>query len=78
MFSILGAAAVTLAIQREYGGHEAGKFDRKVLALPDVELAGEAAEREELKPLFDLVWQSAGFHGSPNFDDHGRWVEPRR
>jgi len=78
MFSIIGADDVTLAIQREYGGHEAGKFDRKVLALPDVELAGEASEREELKPLFDLVWQSAGFHGSPNFDDHGRWVGPRR
>lgn len=78
LLSIAAADVVTLAVQREYAGAERGKFDRKVLAIPDVELAGEAPVRDELKPLFDLVWQSAGFHGSPHYDGDGHWVGTQR
>lgn len=73
MLSITNASDVTLGIQREYASAERGKFDRKVLVIPDVELAGAGRVHDELKPLFDLVWQSANFHGSPHYDDSGRW-----
>lgn len=73
MLSITNASDVTLSIKREYASAERGKFDRKVLAIPDIELAGEGRVHDELKPLFDLIWQSANFHGSPHYDDSGRW-----
>jgi hypothetical protein len=72
MLSILGADRVTVAVKREYAAAETGTFDRKVLVIPDVDLSGESGLRAELKPLFDLVWQSAGFHGSPHYDEAGR------
>jgi hypothetical protein len=78
MLSITIANDVTLDIQREYAGTERGKFDRRVLTIPDIELAGEGRVHDELKPLFDLVWQSAGFHGSPHYDDSGRWAGTSR
>lgn len=65
MLSILDASDVALGVPRDFAGNEVGKFDRKVLALPEVVLRGVAEAQEELKPLFDLVWQSAGFAGSP-------------
>ena len=27
-----------------------------------------------LRPTIDLLWQSSGWRGSPNFDDDGRWL----
>jgi hypothetical protein len=72
MLSILGADRVTVAVKREYAAAETGTFDRKVLVIPDVDLSGENGLRAELKPLFDLVWQSAGFQGSPHYDEAGR------
>ncbi|MCK4130204.1 ATP-binding protein [Ralstonia pseudosolanacearum] len=74
MLSILNAKAVTLGIQRPYAYPETGNFDRDVLAIPDVELPDESDVRVELRPLFDLVWQSAGFAGSPHYDGDGNWV----
>lgn len=77
MLSILDAKKVTLGFQRHWAEAQAGKFDRDVLAIPDVELSGERDVRVELKPLFDLVWQSAGFEASPHYDKSGSWVRQR-
>ena len=74
MLSILNAKAVTLGIQRQYAHPETGNFDRDVLAIPDVELPDKSDVRVELRPLFDLVWQSAGFSGSPHYDSAGNWA----
>lgn len=77
MLSILDAKRVTLGFQRQWAEPQLGKFDRDVLAIPDVELSGERDARVELKPLFDLVWQSAGFEASPHYDNSGIWVRQR-
>ncbi len=74
MLSVLNAKAVTLGIQRPYAQPETGNFDRDVLIVPDVELPDKSDIRVELRPLFDLVWQSAGFSGSPHYDSAGNWV----
>ncbi|WP_081630036.1 helix-turn-helix domain-containing protein [Thiomonas sp. FB-6] len=77
MLSILDARKVTLGFQHGWGDSQLGNFDRDVLALPDVELSGESDVRTELKPLFDLVWQSAGFAASPHYDSSGNWAPQR-
>lgn len=74
MLSVLNAKAVTLGIQRPYAQPETGNFDRDVLVVPDVELPDKSDVRVELRPLFDLVWQSAGFSGSPHYDSDGNWI----
>lgn len=68
MLSLLRADEVELGIDRfNYMlDEQQGYFDRKTVVLPDVLLQGNAPEAEALKPLFDLVWQSAGLSRSFN------------
>lgn len=54
-----------------------GFFDRDTIALPDIVLACELAPAEALKPVFDLVWQSAGFARSYNYNEAGQWARGR-
>jgi hypothetical protein len=51
-----------------------GRFDRQVLALPDIVLPAGQPAAAALRPLFDLVWQSAGLERSFNYNDAGEWV----
>ncbi len=74
MVSILGADKVRLGIHLAYHQPEIGYFDRRVVVIPDVELPGNEAPFEQLRPLFDVVWQSAGFDRSPNYDAAGKWA----
>ena len=53
-----------------------GRFDRKTLVLPDVLLPADVAPAMALRPVFDLVWQSAGMEGSDNYNETGDW-KPR-
>jgi hypothetical protein len=54
-------------------------IDRDMLILPDVlvEDFGQAPAMI-LKPLFDTVWQAAGYIGSLNYDGEGNWAPKRR
>lgn len=54
-----------------------GRFDRQVLAIPDVLIPADAAPGKALKPLFDYVWQSAGFTRCHNYNDAGEWAPPQ-
>jgi hypothetical protein len=71
LLSVLGARSVTVGFQRGLDGPQRRRFDRDVLVVPDVELAGERDLRLELKPMFDLIWQAAGFERSPHYDAAG-------
>lgn len=53
-------------------------FDRSELSLPEGVL--DSFDQElgpELKPLFDIVWNTVGFPRSLNFDADGNWVDRR-
>lgn len=54
-------------------------FDRDTILLPDVviETAGQNIARR-LRPLFDVMWQGAGYTGSRSYDAKGEWQPPRR
>ena len=48
-------------------------IDRPDLFLPEILLDDLAIEASViLKPLFDMIWNSAGWPGSPSYDDEGK------
>jgi hypothetical protein len=51
-------------------------IDRDVLAVPDVLLEdGNYDSAKILRPIFDTIWNAAGWEQSPNYNDEGKWVE---
>lgn len=80
MVSLLGADRVELGLDRWMHNLEdhQGYFDRKTLILPDVLLPAELAPEQALRPVFDLVWQSAGLERSANYNAAGVWEPTRR
>lgn len=79
MMSLLGADRIELGFRRFNWNVDAtqGRFDRKTVVLPDVLVPAEAEPLKGLKPMFDLVWQAAGMHGSINFNEAGDWQPPQ-
>jgi hypothetical protein len=80
MVSLLRANRAGLGFnRRDYNleDHQ-GYFDRETLALPDVLLPAEVNEEQALRPVFDLMWQSAGIERSLNYDEAGNWIPVRR
>jgi hypothetical protein len=79
MVSLLDADRVELGFNRHrymLDDHQ-GFFDRKFLVLPDVLLRSDLSPEEALKPVFDLVWQSAGMERSANYNAAGVWAPER-
>lgn len=76
MLSLLQADRVKLGVSDTYAFLEEHQtlFDRKVLALPDVLARADDSPEVALKPVFDLMWQSAGFERSQNYDAEGQWA----
>jgi len=80
MVSILNADHAELDFERwryMLDDHQ-GYFDRKTLVLPDVLLPSELTPEQAMKPVFDLVWQSAGMERSANYNEAGEWAPVRR
>lgn len=75
MVSLLRANGMHLA----YSGDESGLFDRDVLAFPEFKVLSEAGDyMSQMLPMLDVIWQSAEFEKSPNFNAQGEWTPPRR
>jgi hypothetical protein len=75
MLSILGADGLRLVYSGDFTGIEGGQFDRDVLAFPEIEITPDGGHfMRQMKPLIDMVWQAAGFEGSPNFNASGEWA----
>ncbi len=74
--SLLRADEIRLGVRQSMYENDGptGGFDRKTIVLPDVVVAMDEQPGRALKPMFDYVWQCAGFVGSPNYDTHGNWV----
>ena len=79
MLSILRADEIQFGVRRDLDVLEShqGLFDRRTLVLSDVLMDSYTPAEPAMKPVFDLVWQSAGFTGSRNYDAEGRWGPPQ-
>lgn len=51
-------------------------FNRDTMLLPDVVLDRPTLRRtgQILRPIFDILWQAAGFKGSPNYNEQDDWI----
>ena len=75
MLSIHRADEVRLAVRnRRPIERNLGRFDRQTLVLPDVLIQEGVSSKRALRPLFDIVWQSAGYLRSHNYDEDGNWT----
>jgi len=72
--SITGVKGAT--IETDGGFHRGNRvIDRDILMLPECVIDDLSADSATtLRPLFDLIWNAAGFARSPNFDANGNWV----
>lgn len=53
-------------------------FDRDVMVIPEIELESMNMDANQvMKPLFDVIWNAAGFPASMNFDKNNQW-QPKR
>lgn len=79
MLSLIRAKEVKLAVRNHWGfAHDHQTlFDRTTVVLPDVVANADISPELALKPVFDLVWQAAGFSGSQNYNAAGRWAPQR-
>jgi hypothetical protein len=78
MLSLLGVKGYTMYVspERRFGGGH--PIDRDALLLPEAlveNLDTDAATI--LRPIFDSLWNAAGWPGSINFDAEGKWVGRR-
>jgi Putative DNA-binding domain len=75
MFSLVGVSGYTLAVDQRYRYRfEQSPIDRDALLVPEIML--ESFENEAsgvLRPIFDAVWNAAGWPRSMNYDEEGVW-----
>jgi len=78
MLSLLGVAGYSLAVPQRFQFHDANPIDRDALLVPEVliESFGQTPD-QILRPIFDMIWNSVGFHQSGNYDETGRWKPVR-
>ena len=76
MLSIHRANEVWLGLDRNRFelDDDQGKFDRSTLALAEILIPADVPAEQALRPLFDLVWQSAGLIRSFNYTAAGEWA----
>lgn len=78
MLSMFGVAGYRMAAAPRFIGSGEAHIDRDTLLLPDVLV--EAYEEDvgrALRPIFDAVWNAAGWEGSLNYDGDGKWTPHR-
>ncbi|MFP8833458.1 helix-turn-helix domain-containing protein [Hydrogenophaga sp. XSHU_21] len=74
MLTLTSAKQLRLGVNRMIFAQDGeGLFDRDVVAIPDVLLPADEDPRSSLKAAFDMVWQSAGYRWSLNYNEDGTW-----
>ena len=59
----------------KFSNEKARSFDRDTLIFPEVIINHFDEDLPEaFKPLFNVMWQSAGWEKSKKYDDNGKWL----
>lgn len=81
MLTLVGVNGIEMGAGRETAALCSARnaFDRDIVAVPEI-ILNEVPEKPEqaLRPLFDMVWQAAGWSESQNYDKDGNWGGQRR
>lgn len=77
MLSLLGVKGYTMSSSIYWD--EGHPIDRDAIIIPEVLVESfEVEPGVVMRPLFDAVWNTAGWPGSANYDKDGKWREERR
>ena len=70
MLTLIGMKGWRIATEHSVSS---GTFDRDPVFIPELilETFGNL-DKDEVKPLLDVVWNAAGSERSPNYDEQGR------
>ncbi|PZP26970.1 MAG: hypothetical protein DI603_23095 [Roseateles depolymerans] len=74
--SLVGADQALMVGDSDMGpgwGFAAKAFDRQDILLPEVVIPADVKPGRGMRPAYDLMFQAAGFVGSPNYGDDGEW-----
>lgn len=72
MLSLVGVKEYRMAVGAQFPG--GAEIDRDVLVIPEILLEKFECSPTDLKPMFDAVWNAAGWSESKNFDAQGNYV----
>jgi len=77
MLSLIGVKGYKMAVRQGYRDRTiAHEIDRDALIIPEVLVNDFSTSGEVLlRPVFDVVWNAAGWSSSINFDESGEWRE---
>ncbi len=76
MLSLIGVSGYVMGVTTQLGHSREHEYpiDRDVLLLPEVMVDTFAVEPAEvMQPIFDSVWNAAGWARSMNYDESGNW-----
>jgi len=75
LVAISGAKGAWFAVSQRLMGMGDSTIDRDMLLLPDVLIETYTPDMPTLlRPLFDAVWNAAGWERSFNYDEKGKWT----
>lgn len=76
MLSLLGVSGYVMAVRGRGFSHGDTPIDRDALIVPEVLVENFELNPDELmKPVFDAIWNAAGWPRSLNYDNDGKWVD---
>jgi hypothetical protein len=78
LLTLAGAKGYQLGVDQmtKFFKNEPIPFDRNILAIPDTQVESFAqSEIEVLKPMFDVIWNAAGYEESLNFNKVNQWIQ---
>lgn len=76
MLSMLGVSGYIMGVRKhlDLWGENRYPIDRDALLLPEIVIEGFDVDLSEvMRPVFDSVWNAAGWPKSMNYDESGKW-----
>jgi len=76
MLSLLGVSGYIMAVDRaRFGWRDDYPIDRDALIVPEILIESfECDPAEVMRPIFNAIWNAAGWPRSMNYDENGRWI----
>jgi hypothetical protein len=75
MLSLLGVSGYTMGVKStSFAWGHAHPIDRDALLVPEIVVESfDCDPAEAMRPIFDAVWNAAGWPRSMNYDETGKW-----
>lgn len=79
MLSLIGVSGYTMAVNpSRFAPAFTYLIERDSLILPEIIVENfECNPAEVMRPIFDAIWNAAGWEGSMNYNENGEWVGNR-